>query len=83
MSESRVGERPAREKAKPTRTTKRVEIPRPAGEAPTNAYAWFLELPVALVLAVLWVVGAVLGGLCGAALYLVVTTMVQVFAGVV
>jgi hypothetical protein len=32
-------------------------------------YEWFLELPVPLILAVLWLAGAVLIGLCGAALY--------------
>ena len=32
-------------------------------------YEWFLELPVPVVLAVIWLVGAALIGLCGAALY--------------
>jgi hypothetical protein len=81
MIESPVRERPSRERVKP-RATKRVETRRPVGEAPTDVYTWFLELPVALVLAVLWLVGAVLLGLCGAALYLVETTMAHVFAGV-
>ena len=35
------------------------------------AYERFLELPVAVVLAVLWVVGAVLEGTCILALFLV------------
>ena len=37
--------------------------------APDRAYEGFLELPVPVVLAVLWVAGAVLEGLCIAALY--------------
>ena len=40
--------------------------------APDRAYEGFLELPVPVVLAVLWVAGAVLEGLCIAALYAVV-----------
>ena len=38
---------------------------------PDRAYEGFLELPVPVVLAVLWVAGAVLEGLCIAALYAV------------
>jgi hypothetical protein len=34
------------------------------------AYGRFLELPVAVVLAVLWLVGAVLEGACALVLYL-------------
>ena len=36
---------------------------------PDRAYEGFLELPVPVVLAVLWVAGAVLEGSCIAALY--------------
>ena len=39
--------------------------------APDRAYEGFLELPVPVVLAVLWVAGSVLEGLCIAALYAV------------
>jgi hypothetical protein len=38
---------------------------------PDRAYEGFLELPVPVVLAVLWVAGAVLEGSCVAALYAV------------
>ncbi len=62
-----------------SRATKRVETRRPLGEALPDVYARFLELPVALVLTVLWLAGAVLLGLCGTALYLVAT---HLFAGV-
>ncbi len=34
-----------------------------------QAYEWFLELPVPIVLAAMWLAGAALMGLCGAALY--------------
>jgi hypothetical protein len=70
--------RPTRERVKP-RATEEVKTRRPGGEAPTDIYARFLELPVALVLSVLWLIGAVLLGLCGTALYLVAT---HLFAGV-
>jgi hypothetical protein len=39
-----------------------------------QAYGWFLELPVAFVLTVLWAAGAVL--LCSAALALYLTVLV-------
>ena len=75
-------ESPTRERAKP-RATKRVEMGRPVGEVPAKVYAaQFLELPVALVLVVLWLMGAVLLGLCGVGLYLVATGLAHVFAGV-
>jgi hypothetical protein len=35
----------------------------------TRVYEWFLELPVPIVLAAMWLAGAALMGLCGAALY--------------
>jgi hypothetical protein len=35
-----------------------------------QAYERFLELPVAVVLAVLWLVGAMLEGICALALFL-------------
>ncbi len=40
-----------------------------------QAYGLFLELPVALVLAVLWLLGAVLLGACALALYLLVSLL--------
>jgi hypothetical protein len=73
--------RPTRERVKP-RATEEVKTRRPGGEAPSDIYARFLELPVALVLVVLWLVGVVLLGLCGLTLYLVATILVHLFAGV-
>ena len=39
------------------------------GQVVGQAYGRFLELPLAVVLAVLWLVGAVLEGMCVVALY--------------
>jgi hypothetical protein len=67
---------PAATKNKAPRTTEKVELPRAVSERPSGgAYARFLELPPALVLGVLWLVGAVLLALCGLALYLVGTAL--------
>ncbi len=44
-------------------------------------YEWFLELPVAMVLAVMWLVGAVLEGACALGLYLVALVLVQELVG--
>jgi hypothetical protein len=74
MIKSPVLERPTRERAKP-RATKRVETRRPVGEAPTDAYARFLELPRASVVAVMWLIGVALLGMCGLAFYLVGTAL--------
>ena len=48
-------------------------------EALEQAYGRFLELPVPRVLAVMWVVGVVLMGLCALLLYLYVSLLVQVW----
>jgi hypothetical protein len=81
MIESPVRERPTRERAKP-RATERVETHHPVIEAPTDLITRFLELPGALVLAVLWLVGAAILGMCGTALYLLATTTAHLFVGV-
>jgi hypothetical protein len=75
MIESPVRERPTRERAKP-RATKRVETHRPVVEAPTGVLERFLELPVGLVLAVLWVAGAALVGSCALVLYVAVSALI-------
>ncbi len=68
-------EAPPRERTKP-RTTAKYETPHPASEGSSGgAYARFLELPPALVLAVLWVAGAVLLALCGLVLYMAGTAL--------
>ena len=46
----------------------RPQIPNNKGFV-SKAYGWFLKLPVPVVLAVCWLAGAVLIGLCGLALY--------------
>jgi hypothetical protein len=64
-----------RERTKPTTTVKTDRdgsiSKRPSG----GAYAWFLELPPALVIAVMWLMSVVLLGLCGLALYLAGTAL--------
>ncbi len=44
-------------------------------------YERFLELPVAVVLAVLWLVGAVLGGMWALGLYLAALVLVRTLVG--
>ena len=56
-------------------------MPKRAKEEIGQIFEWFLELPVAVVLAVLWVVGAVLEGACALALYLAGLVLVQTLAG--
>jgi hypothetical protein len=66
----------SRERARAKRTEKPISGP-PESEmkASCGVYGRFWELPGALVLAVLWTMGAVLLGLCAFALYLVVTAL--------
>ena len=68
-----MNETASRERVRAKRTEKPVSVA-PGSEvmAPSGVYGRFCELPVALVLAVLWTTGAVLLGLCAFALYLVV-----------
>ena len=44
-------------------------------------YEWFLELPVAVVLAVMWLVGAMLLGSCALALYVYASALERVLVG--
>jgi hypothetical protein len=44
-------------------------------------YEWFLDLPVAVVLAVMWLVGAVIEGTCVLGLYLAALVMVRTLVG--
>jgi len=58
------------------KTTEKLEPPRSVSKGSSGgAYAWFLELPPALVIAVMWLMGVVLLGLCGLALYLAGTAL--------
>jgi hypothetical protein len=45
------------------------------------AYEWFLELPVPVVLLVLWVGGVALLGACALSAYAVISTLVEIVAG--
>ncbi len=66
---------PPRERTK-QRNTKKVEPSRAVGTGPSGgAYARFLELPPALVLAVMWLAGVALLGLCTLVLYVVGTAL--------
>jgi hypothetical protein len=66
---------PPRERTKP-KTTEKVEPYRAVSTGRFGgAYAWFLELPQALVIAVMWLMGVALLTLCGLALYLVGTAL--------
>jgi len=68
------------------REAKRVPRPgdrhaRPHGRGVPAAYEWFLGWPVAVVLAMLWLGGLALLGLCALALYLVGALLVRVLVG--
>jgi hypothetical protein len=47
----------------------------------SRVYKWFLELPVTIVLAVLWLAGGVLVGLFALALYYLFWLLLHVAAG--
>jgi hypothetical protein len=51
---------------------------RQGSEVLKRAYGRFLELPVPIVLGVMWVVGVVLMSLCALLLYLYVSLLIQV-----
>jgi hypothetical protein len=46
-----------------------------------RAYEWFLQLPVVIVLTVLWVAGAALLGSCALVLYMAGSVVVRSLAG--
>jgi hypothetical protein len=48
---------------------------------PGLAYEWFLELPVRVVVLVLWVAGVVLLGSCALVVYAVVSALLGMVAG--
>ncbi len=68
-------EAPVRERTKPRTPEKSAAGRTVSGPFSGGAYARFLELPPALVIAVLWLVGAVLLALCGLALYMAGTAI--------
>ncbi len=74
-----VRETEARDKDVPTKATKAHA---PAPSAVGYAYDRFLESPVTLVLAVMWVAGAVLLGSGAMALYLAVRVLAWSVAGI-
>ncbi len=61
--------KPTRERVKP-RATEEVKTRRPGGDAPTDVYERFLELPVVAVLAALWLVGAAFLVSCALMVYM-------------
>jgi hypothetical protein len=68
-------EAPPRERTKP-RTSERPAAGRAvSGVSSGGAYARFLELPPALVLAALWTAGTVILALCGLVLYMAGTAL--------
>jgi hypothetical protein len=66
-------------------TTKPRPKPRttvaPASMSIGLAYEWFLELPVAVVLLVMWTAGAVLLGACALLMYASISALVGMVAG--
>ena len=67
----------ARSEAAPTTPT----APTPMSVGIGRAYEWFLQLPVVIVLTVLWVVGAVLLGSCVLVLYVAGSELARSLAG--
>ena len=59
--------------------TPRTPTPMTAGIG--RAYKWFLQLPVVIVLTVLWVAGAALLGSCALVLYMAGSVLVRSLAG--
>ena len=68
-------EAPLRERTNSRTTEKSATGPTVIREPSGGVYARFLELPPALVLAVLWLMGVALLSLCGLVLYLAGTAL--------
>ena len=68
-------EAPPRERTKPKPTEKLEPSPAVGAGTSGGVYARFLELPPALVLAVLWLMGVALLAACGVALYLAASVL--------
>ena len=59
-------------------TTKPRTTDAPVSTGIWQAHEWFLELPAAVVLLVLWVVGAALFGACALVAYVLISALVVV-----
>jgi hypothetical protein len=66
-------------RSEPSPTIPRTPTPMTAGIG--RAYEWFLQLPVVIVLTVLWVAGAALLGSCALVLYMAGSVVVRSLAG--
>jgi hypothetical protein len=68
-----------------TTTTKSRTQPRPAAPPVSTgiglAFEWFLELPVPVVLLVMWVAGAVFFGVCALLTYMGISALVEMVGG--
>jgi hypothetical protein len=65
-------------------TTKSRTNPRPAASVSRGiglAYEWFLELPVQVVMVVLWVAGTVFFGTCALMTYVGIAALVEMVGG--
>ena len=70
----------------PTTTTKSRTEPRTAAPPVSRgigglAFEWFLELPVQVVLLVLWVAGIVFFGVCALLTYMGISALVEIVGG--
>ena len=69
----------------PTTTTKSRTEPRTAAPLVSRgiglAFEWFLELPVPIVLLVLWVAGIVFFGVCALLTYVGISALVEMVGG--
>jgi hypothetical protein len=70
----------------PTTTTKSRTEPRTAAPPVSRgigglAFEWFLELPVPIVLLVLWVAGIVFFGVCALLTYVGISALVEMVGG--
>ena len=68
-----------------SRTEPRTEPPRSAAPVSTGigglAFEWFLELPVQVVLLVLWVAGIGFFGVCALLTYMGISALVEMVGG--
>ena len=71
---------PTKGQGKDTPTTKRRTFA-PVSAGIRLAYEWFLQLPVPVVLLVMWVGGVVLLGACALLAYAVISAVVRMVAG--
>ena len=76
----RTKQRTTRPRSKSTRSKRRTTAT-PESRGIWPAYEWFLELPVAVVLSVIWVAGVVLLGACVLLTYAGISALARMVAG--